>query len=559
MKTNGEILAKILPLAFDDAGTAILITDSDSDFLYANKAASRMTGYSNDELLNMSVCDINPEFTPEMWSEHWSMLDEYRSMNLTTSLEAKNGTVFPVEISITLIEHDGVQYDFACIRDITVHEHALQELQNRAEKLKKARIAALNMMEDAQSARREAEAVTEKLKLQIRARENIEKQLINVQKMEAVGQLSGGLAHDFNNILTVILSSAEIIDDNLDKTSPARNEIQTITNSVKHAAALTHQLMAFSRKQEHSPEIQNFNTLITDMHSVFKHLIPESIQLIEHTNCEECIVKADTGQMEQVLMNLVTNARDATPDGGTITIETGKESISQERANQMEDTLDVKPGIYATISITDTGSGIDKESALRIFEPFYTTKTSIENKGLGLSVAYGIVRQHHGFLSLYTEENHGTSFVIHLPLVKADGEFHNAPEEQSAPQKGNETILLVEDERDVRTMIARMLRGMGYTVFEATGGSDALKLFKERAGGSIDILITDLTMPEMNGTELAKRITAISPDIKILFVSGYPRTHLESTDIIEKQSAFIRKPFTSAAIGTAIRNLLNEK
>jgi len=554
--TNTKML-RIMRFAVDNAAYAAFIVKSDARFIYANKTASRMLGYSNEELLGMAVYDIDPEFPREAWSEHWRMLNEYKAITLSSSFQTKDGGVFPVEVSINLLEFEGEKYDVAFVRDISVHEHALEKLEKDASELREAEASAFNMMEEAHEARRKAERIAEELTKQIEARKRTERQLLVAQKMEAVGRLAGGVAHDFNNLLTVILSSAELLGNRLREDDPARSELQEIERSARHATALTRQLLAFSRGQTLAPRTLDLNGIVHGLHPMLRRLAPESISIVEHTTREACHANVDAGQLEQAIVNLVTNACDAMTDGGTITIETLTRAVSRERTDRIDESLDIEPGVFATISVTDTGAGMDEETVAHIFEPFYTTKPEGEGTGLGLSTTYGIIRQHHGFLSVYSEVAKGSSFVIHLPLTKGDGEPHEEPERETAAKPGNETILVVEDNRDVRATVARMLRELGYTVFEATGGPGALKLFAERSGGDIHVLVTDLTMPEMDGSELARKLRDLSPEIKIVYISGYPCGHLDSAGLIEEGAAILRKPFSKTAIGSAVRNLLD--
>ena len=368
-------------------------------------------------------------------------------------------------------------------------------------------------------------------------RRKLETQLLQAQKMEAVGQLAGGIAHDFNNILTAMIGYGHLLKMKLKEEDPLRSYADHILSLSDRAANLTQSLLAFSRKQIMNPRPVNLNEIIKRIDHLLSRIIGEDIQLQTMLSEKDLIVMADPGQIEQVLMNLATNARDAMPEGGLLTI--GTETVAIDHEFIKEHGFG-KEGEYALISLTDTGAGMDRETREKIFEPFFTTKEVGKGTGLGLSMVYGIIKQHEGYINVYSEPGRGTTFRIYLPLIEAKAE-EIKPEVIQPIETGTETVLLAEDETAVREFTKKMLEEYGYKVITAIDGQDAINKFKAHKN-EIQLVLLDVIMPNRNGKEAYEEIKKIRPDIKVLFMSGYPADIIQKHDIIEKGFAYIEKP-----------------
>ena len=386
----------------------------------------------------------------------------------------------------------------------------------------------------------------------ITERRNLEEQLRQSQKMEAVGRLAGGIAHDFNNLLTVIKGYSELILDEFTHTDPRRGEIDEISKAADRAASLTRQLLAFSRQQVLEPKILNLNSVVHNMDKLLHRLIGEDIDLFTVLEPGLGRVKADPGQVEQVIMNLAVNARDAMPQGGKLTIETANVELDE---NYARDHMSVKPGSYVMIAVTDTGVGMTEKVKVRIFEPFFTTKEVGKGTGLGLSTVYGIVKQSGGYVWVYSEIGKGSSLKVYLPRVDAKAEFVSPSSTQPA-RRGSETVLLVEDEDGVRALIRQVLHKHGYDVLEARHGGEAL-LMCERHQSKIDLLLTDVVLEQMSGRELAERLLKVRPEMKVLYVSGYADDAIVHHGVLTAGMAFLQKPFTTEALARKVRYVLD--
>ncbi len=368
----------------------------------------------------------------------------------------------------------------------------------------------------------------------------LEAQFLQSQKLEAVGELAGGVAHDFNNNLSAILGFSDLALDRLGPDDPLHRYITQVKKAGEQSAALTRQLLAFSRKQLLQPKVLDLNALITNDTTILQRLIGEGIDLRTQLTPELGRIKADPGQVEQVLMNLVVNARDAMPQGGTLTIETGNVEIDEAQARVRSPML---AGPYVRLAVADTGCGMDAATQARIFEPFFTTKETGKGTGLGLSTVYGIIKQSGGYIWVDSTPSQGTTFQIYLPQVDTPLEAV-ATREVSIPQRcDSATILLVEDEEMVRVVARDTLHAQGYTVLEAMNGGAAL-LISERHQGAIDLLLTDVVMPYMSGSELAQRLTAQRPEMRVLYMSGYTDETLAPHGVLEPGIVFLAKPFT---------------
>ncbi|HOO56882.1 MAG TPA: response regulator [bacterium] len=385
------------------------------------------------------------------------------------------------------------------------------------------------------------------------ALKNSEKQLQQSQKMEAVGRLAGGIAHDFNNMLTVIINYAEFVIEELGGDNPLRPDMEEILKAGNRATALTRQLLAFSRKQPLVPKVFDINRAIEDIEQMLKRLIGEDIDLLIVPTREPVRIKADPGQIEQVIMNLVINSRDAMRKGGKLTIETSNIELGEEYA---ADHPEVSPGWYVMFSVTDTGMGMDEKTRERIFEPFFTTKESGRGTGLGLSTVYGIVKQSGGFIWVYSEPGKGTTFKIYLPRELSGEETKELESKRAGSAEGTETILVIEDERGVLNLVKRILEPLGYDVQTASDINEAFSVF-ERFADSIQLIITDIIMPEMSGLVLFAQLTKKYPAIKVLYMSGYTEEAIVHGGVLDRGVNFISKPFSQTDLIEKVRSILD--
>ncbi len=381
----------------------------------------------------------------------------------------------------------------------------------------------------------------------------LEDQLVQAQKMEAVGQLAGGVAHDFNNLLTVIMSYSSMLLADMGANDTARGDIQEISDAAQRAAALTRQLLAFSRKQVLQIRAVNVNAVVTDVEKMLRRLIGEDILLTTHLDPELALINADPGQLEQVLINLAVNARDAMPGGGDLTITTDNAELSDEHGERY---LGAAPGNYVMLAVTDTGSGMSKEVQQRLFEPFYTTKGPGKGTGLGLATVHGIVKQSGGDVYVYSELGHGTTFKVYFPRLTKLEPATTIPEHRALTPIGSETVLLAEDDEAIRTLGARVLGALGYNVLVARTGGEALRIVAEHRG-TIDLIATDVVMPEMNGSQLVERVLEARPGIRVLFMSGYTDDEVMRRGVIDGQTAFLQKPFTPDLLAHKVREVLD--
>lgn len=384
-------------------------------------------------------------------------------------------------------------------------------------------------------------------------KEKLETQLIQAQKMESIGRLAGGVAHDFNNMLSVILGCTELIKARAVLDGPASGYLQEITKAANRSRDITRQLLAFSRKQIIAPKTLKLNEHIHETRKILSRMIGEDLHLNFHPGKDLWTIKLDPFQLDQILMNLIVNARDAMPDGGTATIKTANVVID---TNYLEKHYFLTPGEFVVLEITDEGAGMDKETLRHMFEPFFTTKTLGQGTGLGLATVYGIVKQNNGFINAYSEPGEGTCFRVYFP--RANGkEIPPAPEETQGLE-GSETVLLVEDSQPVRKLIAGILEEIGFTVLAAETPAEAIILC-EKKDIPIDILVTDVIMPNMNGAELGNKVAALRPGIKILFMSGYPEDFIAHRGVLKKEVHFIQKPFSMKDIADKIREIMREE
>jgi two-component system cell cycle sensor histidine kinase/response regulator CckA len=391
----------------------------------------------------------------------------------------------------------------------------------------------------------------------VTGRRRLEEQLRQAQKMEAVGRLAGGIAHDFNNLLTVINGYSGLLLDALTGDDSRRDLAAEVLRAGERAAALTRQLLAFSRQQVVAPRLLDLNSVVADMEKMLRRVIGEDVELATSLQPGLRPIKADPGQVEQVLMNLAVNARDAMPQGGRLTIETRNVNLDESYVRVRPD---VRPGPYVLLAVSDTGHGMTAEVKARLFEPFFTTKEAGLGTGLGLATVYGIVKHSGGHIEVYSEPGAGTTFKVYLPRAEGVGKPGRSYQGEMVSPQGSETILVAEDEEGVRSLICAVLRGQGYLVLEAGNGEEALALC-ERHEGPIDLLVTDVVMPGLGGRQLAERLAGLHPrcfpQVRVLYLSGYTDDAVVRHGVLHEQVHFLQKPFSPVALAQKVREVLD--
>ncbi|MEX0971780.1 MAG: ATP-binding protein [Solirubrobacterales bacterium] len=494
---------------------AIVGVDRDGAIVLVNRQAGSLFGFARGELLGEAVEKLVPARFRAIHPQHRSgYFDEPRTRPMGAGVELfavrEDGTEFPVEISLSHLELDGETIAIAAVRDIS---------------------------ERAESEREKA----------------LQDQLQRSRRLESIGQLAGGIAHDFNNILGVIMNYAEFVADELEPESKAQADVEEIRRAAERAAALTRQLLIFSRREVVKPELLDLASVIGELENLLRRALGERVEMRVSTDQGLAAIEADPSQIEQVLVNLAVNARDAMPEGGRLLIEAENTELDEEYAYMHPDT---KPGRYVRLKVSDTGLGMDGETLEHIFEPFFTTKS--EGTGLGLATVYGIVTGAGGRIDVYSEPGFGTTVKIHLPASSAAPTRPAAAPPDHEGGKG-EVVLVVEDEPDVKRMAERILSKGGYSVIGAAHGRDAIEICRD-AEQAIDLLLTDVIMPEMLGTELVERVRAIQPELPVIYMSGYSHDVLAPQALTASdRSAFIEKPFNARALLRAVRDLLERK
>jgi two-component system, cell cycle sensor histidine kinase and response regulator CckA len=485
--------------------------DLEGNLMYGNSKAFSMLGYlpTDMEMGQNTPEMIKPDGLDQTMANIKNMVEGGNRTGNKYILTGKNGEKFPAVIYSSPINRNGATVGFrGIITDITDQERSVEE------------------------------------------KRDIEKQLRQAQKLEAVGTLAGGIAHDFNNILTAIVASASLIQRNVEETSPLRRQLDRIFAATERATALTKSILAYSRKQpgEHAPV--KLNQIIENLHILMTRLIPENIALETILTKEDLTIMADGGQIEQLLLNLVANAVDAMPAGGDMIISSEFAVVGES-----ENTVGyVKPGNYAILTVSDSGTGMDATTRERAFEPFFTTKEVGKGTGLGLAMVYGIVNQHDGFIKISSEPDHGTTFKIYLPLLDSNANARAFLE--SKPQNGGkETILLIEDDMDVRNLLKEMLGSFGYNVIEAIDGKDGVEKFLGHQN-DIRLLLTDVMMPRQNGKEAYNEIKKIRNDIKVIFISGYSAA--ATRELLDEGLNYLAKPVSPRELLSKIRKVLDE-
>ncbi|MEI8243341.1 MAG: PocR ligand-binding domain-containing protein [bacterium] len=498
---------------FRGAMEGILVADmATRRFLYANPAICRMLGCSEEELKKLQVEDIHPAASRSyVLAEFAAQYRGERMAGLDVPCLRKDGTVFYASITACGTHLDGRPCNVGFFTDIT--------------------------------ARRQAEVAQEKL----------EAQLQHAQKMDSVGRLAGGVAHDFNNMLQVILGHVEMAMEQVSPASPLQSDLAEIQKAAEHSADLTRRLLAFGRKQMIVPSVLNLNETVGGVLVMLRRLIGEEINLVWRPAAELWSVKVDSSQVEQILTNLCVNARDAISGGGTITVETGNRALDEEDCAAQ---ATLTPGDYVLLSVSDSGCGMDAETKTHLFEPFYTTKDVGKGSGLGLAMVYGIVKQNSGFVSVDSEPGHGSTFSIFLARHQGPPDPERLEKETGPLARGCETILLVEDESTTLKMATALLTKQGYTVLATNSAAEALRLAGTH-DGEIHLLVTDVIMPEMNGRILAQKLQAIRPQLKSLYMSGYAANVVAHHGVLDEGVHFIQKPFRSKALAAKVRSLLD--
>ena len=382
----------------------------------------------------------------------------------------------------------------------------------------------------------------------------MEHQLRHVQKMESIGRLAAGIAHDFNNVLSVIIGYTDLLLTTVPADDPIYEKIKRIHDSGSNAATLTRQLLAFSRKQVLEKKVISINTIIRNFLKILGKMVGENIVITTCLSDAPCTVEADPGQIEQIIMNLIVNAKDAMPGGGEIIIETAEIRLDEHYVNKH---IEIKPGQYVLMTISDTGEGMDNDVLSKIFDPFFTTKELGKGTGLGLATVYGIVKQHDGYIYAYSEKNRGTTFKIYLPACKKTAEETENESTTNALLQGNETILIVDDNTSICQLIVETLKPLGYNCLQAASGKDAIEILRKYRG-EVHLLITDVVMPAMSGRELAETIRKERPEIKVIFMSGYTENIIVHHGVLEPGINYISKPFTPVRLTQKIRSVLHD-
>ncbi|MDP3111905.1 MAG: ATP-binding protein [Thermodesulfovibrionales bacterium] len=540
-KQTEEIL-RSFGKALETMQIGVTITDTDGKILYTNPADAHMHGYSVEELLSKNARIFAPQHS---WHPMTlQQVKEMKSWRREGTNIRKDGSSFPVQLmSDVVMGLDGQPIGIVTTsEDITSRKKIEEILQKSHEKLE-------NLVTERTARLSETVRMLEE---QIAERNKLESQLRHSQKMEAVGQLAGGVAHDFNNILTAIIGYGNLLRMKLQE-EHLKSYADQLLASADRAANLTHSLLTFSRKQPINPKPVDLNDLVKKTTKFLQRLISEDIELKAVPADKDLIVMADSGQIEQVLINLAANARDVMPEGGILTINTMPCDLDNEYVKAHGYGV---PGTYALISITDTGTGMDEEIKKKIFEPFFTTKEVGKGTGLGLAIVYGIIKQHNGYINCKSELGKGTTFEIFLPVISLKVEALKA-EELSIPLCGKETILFAEDDNDVRKFMKGAIEDFGYKVIDAVDGEDAINKFIENQN-NIDLLLLDVVMPRKNGKEVYRAIKNIKPDVKILFMSGYASDFIQRKEILDQGLNFISKPVSPTDILRKIREVLDK-
>lgn len=486
------------------------LIDMQGRFIDVNDAYCTMSGYTRDELLELSIPDIEALENEHEVASHMQRIIQQGWDRFETRHRRKDGEFIDVEMNVKYLDFDGGLCVCFC-HDITSRKQMERE------------------------------------------RQKLESQLRQAQKMEAVGRLAGGVAHDFNNMLSVILGYCEISISKLHPADPLYPDIQEIHGAAQRSAELTRQLLAFSRKQIIAPKIIELNTQMKGMERLLKRIIGEDIDLKFNLSQDLWPLFLDPSQVDQAVANLAVNSRDAMPDGGMLTVETCNVAFDEAYCQAHSGFL---PGDYVLLAVSDSGYGMDKETLEHVFEPFFTTKSDGKGTGLGLATVYGIVKQNNGFINIYSEPGQGTAVRLYFPRYHGEIQVQSIASHKAALVRGHGTILLVEDQDQLRRLAKTMLERLGYTVLEAASPGEAFVVC-EKYTGDIHLLLTDVVMPAMNGKELSERIQILKPGIKILFMSGYTANAIAHRGMLDEGLHFLQKPFSINALSEKVREAMN--
>ena len=514
-RKQAEAESQMLLSAVEQTGDPIIITDREGTILYVNPAFERCTGYSREEVMGKNPRILKSgEHDEEFYRKMWATISSGETWHGRMVNRRKDGAFYTVDTTISpVFDDDGKIWRYVAIqRDVTEHIRLHEE---------KARLEA---------------------------------QLQQAQRLESVGRLAGGVAHDLNNLLTPIMGYAELLLEDLQEDARLRGAVEQMLEAGRRARDIVGKLLAFSRRQPMEMRSVDLNQILRGLEKLLRRTIREDIQMEWYLAPSLPPILGDIGQLEQVIMNLAVNAQDAMPDGGVMTFETQEVELDEAYAATHQG---VKPGRYVMLAVSDTGHGMDAETLEHIFEPFFTTKEQDRGTGLGLATVYGIVKQHRGNIWAYSEPGKGTTFKVYLPVAQR-GEAaveKKASSVESSEERGTGTVLLVEDDRQVRELIETMLSRQGYEVLSAVNGEEALSILEGRRGG-VDLLLTDVIMPGINGKELYKKAVSIAPGLKVIYMSGYTENIIAHRGILEEGTVFIQKPFAVKDLTKKVREVM---
>lgn len=498
---------QLLSVAIEQAGENVVITDPNGIITYVNPAFEKTTGYEEVEVIGQSPKLLKSGLQDDNFYHHmWETINSGQVWRGRFVNRKKDDTLYTEEATIVPVFNS----DRQIVNYVAVKRDITAELR-------------------------------------------LEEQIRQTQKMDAVGRLAGGVAHDFNNLLVIINGYCDLLLAQIDENNPMHHDITQIKAAGERAAGLTRQLLVFSRKQVVQPETLNLNDIVTDLNKMLRRLIREDISIVTNLSPDLGRIKADRGQLTQVILNLTVNARDAMPNGGVLTLETSNVNLDFAYVSQF---LDVETGPYILFKVSDTGIGMDQKTLKQIFEPFFTTKPQGEGTGLGLAIVHSIIKQSGGHIEVDSTPNQGATFKIYLPRLQSANAPHSPQTSQTQLPTGSETILVVEDDARVRELVCLILKRAGYTILEATSGSQAVQLSAEHKG-SIQLLLSDMVMPEMSGTDLAVRLKLDQPQLKVLIMTGYPEKFIQQANQLDVDADFIQKPFTPILLTSKVRAMLD--